>query len=112
MSFTDTPFLVLLVVVYFLWLLCRRHETARLLVLLLGSVIFYGYHQKWLLGLLLAYCLVNWLVGCCVARWRWSTPEPTPRQRRLARLVLGLGVTFNLVVLGYWKYTPPLLQTL
>ncbi len=99
MSFTDVPFLVLLPIVFGLWLLFRRHYRARLAVLLTGSLAFYGYNQKWLLLLLLAYCLLNWLV----ARGLERSHRP--------RWLLGVGVAFNLVVLCYWKYTPLLLQT-
>ena len=86
MSFTDTPFLVLVPLVFVLWRLCGNHQRARLVVLLAGSLIFYGYHEKWLLSLLLAYCVVNWFVGRCVERWRLRP--------RVARLALGLGVAF------------------
>src|SRR5262249_39176652 len=97
MSFTDTPFLVLLAVVWPLWLLCRRSYRTSAALLLSASVVFYGYHQRWLLALLLGYCVVNWAVGYWVdgGRRRW---------------VLTLGVAFNLVVLAYWKYTPLLLR--
>src|SRR5262245_783411 len=103
MSFTDTPFLVLVPLVFILWRLCGNNHRARLLVLLAGSLIFYGYHEKWLLLLLLAYCVVNWSVGRSIEHWRRRLPA--------ARTALGVGVAFNLVVLGYWKYTPLLLST-
>jgi alginate O-acetyltransferase complex protein AlgI len=101
MSFTDLSFLTLLVVVYALWLTCRRHYRATICLLLTSSLVFYGYHQRWLLALLLAYCIVNWAVGCWLAR---------PGSQR--RLAVSLGVAFNLVVLGYWKYTPLVLRSL
>jgi D-alanyl-lipoteichoic acid acyltransferase DltB (MBOAT superfamily) len=104
MSFTDTPFLVLVPILLVLWRLCGKNDRARLIVLLTGSLVFYGYHEKWLLALLLAYCVVNWLVGFGIERWRL---RPSAR-----RWTLALGVTFNLVVLSYWKYTPLLLTTL
>jgi D-alanyl-lipoteichoic acid acyltransferase DltB (MBOAT superfamily) len=99
MTFTERPFVYFVLVVFGLWLLCRRSYQGRLLLLLGASLVFYGYHQWWLLPLLLAYCLVNWAVGCWIERGR----RP--------RLALALGVTFNLTVLGYWKYTPLLLRT-
>jgi alginate O-acetyltransferase complex protein AlgI len=63
-------------------------------------VVFYGFHHWPLLFLLLAYCVVDWAVGLRLER----SARP--------RLWLGLGVAFNLAVLGYWKYTPLLLRTL
>jgi D-alanyl-lipoteichoic acid acyltransferase DltB (MBOAT superfamily) len=99
MTFTELPFVYFFVAAYGLWLLCRRSYQARLLVLLAASIVFYGYHHWWLLGLLLAYCLVNWAVGCWIERGR----RP--------KLALTLGVGFNLTVLAYWKYTPLLLRS-
>src|SRR5262249_24813602 len=101
MSFTDTSFLILLLVTYALWLACRRNYPLAVGLLLGSSVYFYGYRQSWLLALLLAYCVLNWAVGCWVAR-----------KTRSAAWVLGLGVAFNLAVLAFWKYTPLALQTL
>jgi D-alanyl-lipoteichoic acid acyltransferase DltB (MBOAT superfamily) len=100
MSFTDLPFLVLLATVYLLWLCCRAHYRLCCAMLLTSSLIFYGYHQKWLLALLLVYCAVNWAVGCWLTRGSWP------------RVALAIGVAFNLLVLSYWKYTPLILRTL
>src|SRR5687768_1194326 len=100
MSFTDLPFLILLATVYFLWLCCRSHYRLCAAMLLTSSLIFYGYHQKWLLALLLIYCVVNWAVGCWLAWGGWP------------RIALAIGVAFNLLVLAYWKYTPLALRTL
>ncbi len=100
MTFTETPFLYLLLAVYALWLLCRGRYQARVAVLLAGSLVFYGYHHWPLLALILTYCLTDWAVGLWLVR------------ARRPRLVLGLGVAFNLAGLAYWKYTPLLLRTL
>src|SRR5262245_40066979 len=100
MTFTETPFFILTFVVFVLWRLCRDNYRARVFVLLAGSLVFYA-HDYWpLLALLLAYCVVDWTVGLWVAR------------ARRPGLVLTLGVTFNLLGLAYWKYTPLLLRTL
>lgn len=98
MSFTDTPFLVLLAVVWPLWLLTGRNYRVAATLLLTASIVFYGYHQHWLLVLLMVYCVTNWLVGCAVDGGR-------------RRGVLAVGVAFNLLVLAYWKYTPLLLRS-
>ncbi len=100
MTFTELPFVYFVLVVYGLWLLCRRNYRAKLLLLLGSSLFFYGYHKWTLLYLILAYCLVDWAVGCWIAR------------SRRPGLVLTLGLGFNLGVLAYWKYTPLLLHTL
>ncbi len=100
MTFTEPAFWYLTAVVFGLWLFCRKNHAARIGLLLVGSLVFYGFHQPWLLFLLLTYCLVNWAVGCWTERTR----------RRLGPVAVG--VTFNLAVLAYWKYTPLLLRTL
>jgi alginate O-acetyltransferase complex protein AlgI len=99
MTFTETPFWYLTAIVFGLWLLVRTNPRPTVLLLLTGSLVFYGYHQWQLLFLILAYCLVNWGVAMWLAR------------SRRPGLVLGVGVTFNLAVLAYWKYTPMLLRT-
>jgi D-alanyl-lipoteichoic acid acyltransferase DltB (MBOAT superfamily) len=104
MNFTEAPFCILAVIVFALWFLCRRNYQAKVGLLLSGSLVFYSYHlvhrHQWhLLLLILAYCVANWLV----ARRLESSRRP--------RMVLALGVAFNLAVLGYWKYTPMLLRT-
>jgi D-alanyl-lipoteichoic acid acyltransferase DltB (MBOAT superfamily) len=99
MTFTEKPFLVLLLATYALWLLCRGHDRLKVLVLLAASLTFYAYHAWPLVFLILAYCLVDWAAGLWIGRSRrpW--------------LPLTLGVTFNLAGLAYWKYTPLLLRT-
>jgi len=99
MTFTESPFWILTAAVFGLWLVFPRNYRASIALLLTSSVIFYGYHKPVLLLLILAYCLVNWGAGLLT--------EHSSRPR----LVLGIGVAFNLLVLGYWKYTPMLLAT-
>jgi D-alanyl-lipoteichoic acid acyltransferase DltB (MBOAT superfamily) len=99
MTFTELPFWILTALTYALWLLGRHRYPTRVGVLLTASIVFYGYHKPALLLVLLAYCLVDW----GVARWIAVSRRP--------RAVLALGVSFNLVVLAYWKYTPLLLRS-
>jgi len=99
MTFTELPFWELTAVVFCLWLAVRHNYRATVGVLLAGSVVFYGYHRWQLLFLILSYCVVDW----ATALWLERSARP--------RLVLGMGVSFNLLVLAYWKYTPLLLRT-
>jgi len=100
MSFEDPSFALLLLVTYGLWLLVRRREAAAVWLLTASSLVFYGAKQPRLLLVLLAYCVVGWGVG----RWLGGTARP--------RLVLALGVGFNLAVLCFYKYTPLVVTTL
>ncbi|CAN5183897.1 MBOAT family protein [soil metagenome] len=99
MTFTETPFWILAAATFALWLMCRRSQSQVIALLLIASAVFYGYHNWSLLPLILTYCVVNW--GVALGFQKTRTP----------RLLLGLGVGFNLAVLAYWKYTPLLLST-
>src|SRR5438270_11722336 len=100
MTFTETPFWILTAIVFLLWLFCRKNYNAMGTLLLVASLVFYGYHCWWLLILILTYCLIDWGVGCLLVR------------SRCPGWVLAAGLIFNLIILGYWKYTPMLLRTL
>ncbi|HZY89505.1 MAG TPA: MBOAT family O-acyltransferase [Gemmataceae bacterium] len=99
MTFTEPAFLWLLLATYGLWLLVRRREPAAVGLLLTASLVFYG-HKHWgLLPLLLGCCVADWAVALWVARGR----RP--------RTALAVGVTLNLLLLAYYKYTPLLVET-
>jgi D-alanyl-lipoteichoic acid acyltransferase DltB (MBOAT superfamily) len=99
MSFEQKPFLILLAVVFAWWWCVRRRERSAVALLLSASLLFYAYNHWLLLPILVAYCVVNWLVALRAER------SARPRAWMLG------GVAFNLVVLGYYKYTPLLVQT-
>jgi D-alanyl-lipoteichoic acid acyltransferase DltB (MBOAT superfamily) len=100
MSFVDKQFAVFLAVVLLLWFLTRGRYALRVAMLLVASLVFYGYGRWWWLAIMLGYCVVDWGTG----RWLERTRHP--------KAVLALGVGFNLGVLSFWKYTPLLLATL
>lgn len=100
MTFTETPFWILAASTFLLWLFCRGWQASSVALLLVASIVFYGYHNWSLVPLILVYCVVNWTVALLLPSTRWP------------RTLLGLGVGFNLSVLAYWKYTPLLLSTL
>lgn len=99
MTFTETPFWVLAAATFLLWWFCRARQSTSIALLLVASIVFYGYHNWSLVPLILLYCIVNWVVAFYLPSTRWP------------RTLLGLGVGFNLSVLAYWKYTPLLLST-
>jgi alginate O-acetyltransferase complex protein AlgI len=100
MSFEDKPFILLMLATYAVWLLVRHREPVAVALLVVASLIFYGHNHWKLLPILLAYCVVNW----GIARWLEKT--------RCPRLVLTLGVTFNLLILCFYKYTPLVAETI
>jgi alginate O-acetyltransferase complex protein AlgI len=99
MTFTGTPFLILILVTYPLWHLCRGRYWARVGVLLTASLVFYA-HDEWpLLFLLMAYGLVDWAMAGWIVR------------ARRPRIPLVLGLSFNLAGLAVWKYAPLVAET-
>ncbi len=100
MSFEQKPFLILFLVVFTAWWVVRRRERATVALLLSASLLFYAYNHWFLLPILVAYCVMNWLVAGRLSR----SPRP--------RCWLTVGVGFNLLVLCYYKYTPLLLQSI
>src|SRR5262245_56924098 len=99
MSFVQIVFAYFLPIVFGVWLLLRSRYAFAVGWLLAASLFFYGYKQWWVLLIILGYCLVDWLTGL----WLQNTAR--------RRLVLTLGVGFNLLVLCFWKYTPLLVDT-
>jgi alginate O-acetyltransferase complex protein AlgI len=90
MVFSSITFLFFFLPVFFLFyylLPCRNT------VILIGSLVFYAWGEARFIPLLLAYILVNWVVGLLIAR-----------RTRWPRLVLAGGLSFNLGLLVYYKY--------
>jgi D-alanyl-lipoteichoic acid acyltransferase DltB (MBOAT superfamily) len=100
MSFEDRPFILLLLATYCLWLLVRHRERAAVGLLLTASLLFYGYNHWTLLPILLAYCVIDWGIALQLER------------SRRTRTLLAIGVTFNLLVLCFYKYTPLVVATI
>jgi alginate O-acetyltransferase complex protein AlgI len=99
-SFTDKSFLYFLPIFYVLWLATRRHHTAKLVAMLVGSLVFYSFNRWWTLPIILAFSVVDWATARAIAKTR----QPF--------YPLVAGVTFNLGLLCYWKYTPLAVHTL
>jgi D-alanyl-lipoteichoic acid acyltransferase DltB (MBOAT superfamily) len=70
-----------------------------------GSAVFYAFWNSHLLLVLLASVLINFNLG------RWLGLQ-AGRDGRGSRLLLALGLTFNLGLLGYFKYTNFLVDNL
>jgi alginate O-acetyltransferase complex protein AlgI len=87
-------FLPVVVVLY--WVVPRGY--ARLVFLIVASLVFYGLWDWRFIPLLLATTLVDWVAGRSLAA---SEAEGASRRRKL---VLAAAVTINLAFLGYFKY--------
>jgi alginate O-acetyltransferase complex protein AlgI len=76
-----------------------RSRVARQSVLLLGSYAVYLTWSKWFAAVLLFSTVVNFLFG------RWMREEPS-------KLILSLGILFNLALLGSFKYVPDIVASI
>ncbi|MBX2860097.1 MAG: MBOAT family protein [Vampirovibrio sp.] len=82
-----------------------RLLTAAKAWLVLASLFFYSYWNPAYLWLIVASLLVNYAIGTALT-------QPKPKTTLPPKLVLCLGVAFNLGLLLYYKYTGFLLQNL
>ncbi|MEH2312558.1 MAG: hypothetical protein V7K35_14400 [Nostoc sp.] len=84
----------------FCWVGIRSLVTGWLLFV---SLIFYGYWNAKFLLLLLVSIAVNWLVSQVMARLRTKLLDGRSMTNAI-RVLLFLGIAFNLGLIGYFKY--------
>ncbi len=77
----------------------------RLAVLLVYSLLFYGFGEPALLVVMIASILSNYMFGASVARLKEREPDK-------ARLIVAISVAFNLGVLCFFKYTDFFIENL
>ncbi len=96
MIFTSLTFLLFFLVVFAAYWLVQNNK-ARLLILLAGSTVFYGWWDWRFLGLIALVIGVSWASALMMAR-----PGAT---RQAQNWALAVGVIVSLIVLGIFKYT-------
>lgn len=69
-----------------------------------ASLIFYAWGAPRFLPVVLGLGLIDYYVARTIARLV-ETSAQLPRRRRLARILLGLGVAMHLSILAYFKYS-------
>ena len=75
MSFIDRDFLWFLPLVWSAWLLLRGRYTAQIVLLLGASLLFYGWRHPAVIGVIIAYAVVDWTVGVWLERTHWRRSE-------------------------------------
>jgi alginate O-acetyltransferase complex protein AlgI len=95
MLFNSHVFVIFFVVVYALYLLLMKHHKLQNTLLLVASLIFYGYWDWSLLLLLLLSKTVNFTLANRIDK----TEEPVQRKRYLIS-----AIAFNLMLIGFFKY--------
>lgn len=101
MSFVSVAFAVLFLIVYAARLTIgrRRTEPSFVFVLLVASLVFYGWHVPAYLLILLASAGIDYVAGLLLGRAR----EGHPSMRR--RVILAVSMTANLGLLAFFKYS-------
>ncbi|MBP9853790.1 MAG: MBOAT family protein [Candidatus Omnitrophica bacterium] len=108
MLFNSYEFIILFLPIVFTvyyWLGDRNHRRAAIAWLLVSSLFFYAWWNPIYLLLILFSMTVNYGVGFYLGKFH-------SEQKKQAKLLLILGIAFNLVILGYFKYTEFLLTNL
>lgn len=95
MLFNSTAFVQFFAAFLLLHYLCRHHLTARNLLVVGASYLFYGWWDYRFLSLLLITSVLDYAVALAIAR----TPQPRGRRGWLL-----LSLVINLGLLGFFKY--------
>ena len=89
---------------YLIYLLAERRARARLVVILVASVLFYFWSEPLFVPVVFASALLDYLLGRRIAR--------LPQGSAAAKALLAIGVLANLGILFHYKYTRFLIENL
>jgi D-alanyl-lipoteichoic acid acyltransferase DltB (MBOAT superfamily) len=108
MLFNSLAFLVFFVVVFGLYLATLRRLRLQNAILLLASVLFYGWWDWRFLGLIFASIVIDFFAARALDRRvggsRAADDSPHVLGSRARRLLLGVSMASNLGILGFFKY--------
>ena len=96
-------FLPLVILIYFL--LSRVGAVVQRTFLVVASLYFYAYNNPKYLLLILASILINYLIAYVMQIGRKRIPQ-------CAKIALCIGVIFNVVLIGYYKYYDFLIENI
>ncbi len=94
MIFNSIDFLFFAILFFFLWPICRKHDTSRWTLIVTASFIFYAWWDWRFLVLIISSGLVDYLCGLGIKKWK-----------RFKRTLLILSLTFNVGALAVFKYS-------
>ena len=110
MLFNSNEFLLLFLPVtlwVYFFILRQGHNTGSRIFLIAASIIFYGYWNPAYIPLLLMAVFVNYHVGAYLV-----SPFNVETVRfNFRKILLVSGISFNILFLGYYKYTNFILET-
>ena len=99
MSFSSIPFIYLFLpfcVFAFFFVSAFKNRTLSLSFFVALSLTFYGYYDWRYIFLLLFSIFVNYAVSVCIFRCD---------KEKYGKILTGLGIAFNIALMGYFKYT-------
>ncbi|MDO4546602.1 MAG: MBOAT family O-acyltransferase, partial [Clostridia bacterium] len=104
MVFSSSVFLFFFLPVVFIgnFLIFKKREQKNMFLTIM-SLLFYAWGEPWFVFVMLFSIAVNWLCGLAIDK---RANEP-----RAKKLVLTLGIIFNLALIGVFKYLMMLLNT-
>lgn len=96
MTFQSLEYLIFLPVVFFLyWTVCRTNRTLQNGLIVVSSLVFYGWWDWRFLGLLFVTVISTFLTGWCLGK--------TDNQQKRKTLLVG-AIVLNVGILFYYKY--------
>lgn len=99
MVFNSTEFLFLflpITLIGYFTLNNLKSKNISKLWLVLCSLFFYGYYNKWYLFIISSSVIVNFIIGNKIHSYNCKN--------LISKIYLLIGITFNLLLLGYFKY--------
>ncbi len=103
MVFSSLPFLCIFLPLVFVLHTLIRSNKARNVLLMIASVLFYSYGEPLYVILLLGSVTVNYFLGLGLKDR--AARNKRSRARNHDKLIIGLGVAFNIALLGVFKYS-------
>ncbi len=94
MNFVTGEFLLFFAAVLLLVFITQKKPKLVQSILVCAALFFYAYAGAYFLPILLFSAVINWITGCYLAK-----------KEKHAKLVLGIGVSLNLLLLAFFKYS-------
>ncbi len=99
MLFASNIFLFLfLPIVLFIYFVLMRTRTMKNIFLLIASLVFYAYGEPKFVLIMLMSILVNYIIGLLINKFNKK------KNKNISKVVLTLGILYNLLILFKYKY--------
>lgn len=98
MVFSSLIFLTVFLptVLFFYYTVFRRNRTIQNIFLLIASLGFYGYGEPKFVFVLISSCLVNWILGLIIDKFKYN--------KLYCKLIIAITIVYNLSIIFVFKY--------